>query len=342
MASQHIKKLSKIIEKYAPDSRLVLDEESEKGLFVILGSWEDLGEINFQWNRLRKVFRSWKRVYELSDKIWPQTGGPFADLRLGRIRPDREGNFHLPNTANVQETFLKLAVASVMAGRLAEIRAHPSSSSSNYEVPEGIEELGSDMGIASCGFNDEYDACGNCAGLIRTSANSYIWQPDFWEDDDERICHNCVREHYREDYLDSFVNQNRLLNDCVVDPGEFEFVKLERDFESGFHPGQDDDPGKVIAGINDAGFDIVLTGSVEQFCTNREVWARPQEKTPLEKEAWAERANEALDNLDSYQGFSTAQMTAKALKTRRSNEGITYREWDGEIGENSEFIMVEK
>ncbi len=371
-SKRHFNKLLNIIEKHTPDCSLVLDKESEKGLFVILDSWESLSKINYYWNYRKKAFKPWKRVYELSGMLYPPCGGIYEDMRLGYIHETGPGKYKIEginykhlrkdmpkNTSAftvdeaVNDIINMLWVACLMIetpgpNQRLLLRAIPQLSGPPYETPEGIEELGWDGGVAEYGFSDEYSQCDgdDCLSLIRTSPDSHDWQPDYWISPIEGlICSDCLVENHAEDYIEAHINQQQLVNDYLVHPYEFGFVELHRDFENGYHRGQDDDPAKVIEFMNKAGFDVVFTANVGQFDVNFFVWARPGDWEegdempdfreagvensfmPLNKkeDGWVKRANEALNKGDAYQGYSTAMELSQALKQQSSTEHVTLR-----------------
>jgi hypothetical protein len=98
------------------------------------------------------------------------------------------------------------------------------------------------------GFDDEYEECGECNHVIRTSPTNYGWRPDFWRSpSDGIICGACVRKD-PEEYLDWLVNDPTRIN-VLIPAKELEdwgFRHLPEHYESGWHAGQDANPQQIF------------------------------------------------------------------------------------------------
>lgn len=110
--------------------------------------------------------------------------------------------------------------------------------------------------IASVEWSDEWSRCDNCYKALRMSPDSYSWtRYGIIVNDCELICLDCVMEDI-EAYIDEFKNVNdRAIPPELIEPiKEIGFncdaLKCER-FETGFHPGQNDTPEKVLQDIYD-------------------------------------------------------------------------------------------
>ena len=57
-------------------------------------------------------------------------------------------------------------------------------------------------------WSDEWSTCDKCNKLVRTSANSYSWQPSFTFDDGGITCCGCLKED-PEAYLESLEGNER-------------------------------------------------------------------------------------------------------------------------------------
>lgn len=214
----------------------------------------------------------------------------------------------------------ELYLASYLAtGRSDYILADPGHSPSPHTIPDGLTDI-DDIGFG-WGFDDEYSVCDNCNMVIRTSPDSYIWQPEYYvfSDDGMMVCDRCIIEDYSDDYIEKHINKNNLVT-IDIDLNEFGFVQLEREFENGYHNGQNDDPEKIIPVMSSAGFDIVFTGSVGQFDISWKVWARPQIPEHWHSEyIWTKDANDTCNNLNAYQGYDTATEFSRALSGQHSD-----------------------
>ena len=124
-----------------------------------------------------------------------------------------------------------------------------------------------------CEWEDEWSTCSGCGKAIRTSADSYCWQPSYFDFDCELLCRECVD---MEEYLENLEDDpNKALNDHV-DPADYGYEKLEGDFENGFHPGQNADPKTIFAAWQEKGYTRLLfcIDDVGQFDIGFSIWRK--------------------------------------------------------------------
>jgi|SRR5215469_1168407 len=95
-------------------------------------------------------------------------------------------------------------------------------------------------------WEDEWASCNACGKLVRTSADSYSWQPSYTCDDGELACIECVEADGAEHFARLEGDENSANTIDTLDPAAFGYVLVEDSLESGWHPGQDASP-KVIA-----------------------------------------------------------------------------------------------
>jgi len=124
------------------------------------------------------------------------------------------------------------------------------------------------------GFADEYDSCSECGGILRTSPDSYVWTPDFWDSPDGRVCVDCLDP---EDYIEWVIDENgrgiaRSVN--LIDPTEFGFVKVLDGLEHGLHEGQNDDPRIIGKWGSKHGLAVVFTIYPSQFTMTFDLYVR--------------------------------------------------------------------
>jgi len=127
-------------------------------------------------------------------------------------------------------------------------------------------------------WSDEWSTCGDCYKAIRTQQDSYGWRKYFViYDDCEIICANCVK-HDLDAYEKHLLNRSTHADTFDVDWESQGFTKFNNDrYESGFHPGQNDNP-KVIVKQIPANHDFLFTiPSVGQFDISFDCWIRPIE-----------------------------------------------------------------
>jgi hypothetical protein len=116
-------------------------------------------------------------------------------------------------------------------------------------VAEVLEKLGVEIE-----WSDEWSSCSDCGKLVRTSADSYCWQPSYVCGDGELLCHECV-EQDPEEHLKSLEDNERACNTIdSIDPADHGYIAFNEDsYESGWHPGQTDDPAKIAKELRERG-----------------------------------------------------------------------------------------
>jgi len=140
-------------------------------------------------------------------------------------------------------------------------------------LPKRVGDIFEKMGI-EIEWSDEWSTCGNCYKLIRTSPDSYSWQPDFWLGDGEITCGDCVKED-PSGYIEYLDGNDETCMSIDVDLEEHGYSKLNEDsFESGWFPGQNDDPKQVAKELREKGVDhfIFVKDENSQFYSKWSVW----------------------------------------------------------------------
>jgi len=128
-------------------------------------------------------------------------------------------------------------------------------------------------------FSDEYTTCSDCYHVIRTSPDSYHWQPDFYVGDGFIVCGECFRdnEDYQEDYLEDKINNpkdavNGLLTEEQIEALGFE--RIGREFEDGWYH-VNDDPQEIYEKLSESYNEVLFyINNVEQFRINFIVFVR--------------------------------------------------------------------
>lgn len=138
----------------------------------------------------------------------------------------------------------------------------------------GIDEDSNDY---HWGYSDEFTSCDVCGTIIRTSPTHACWKPDFWrnEYEGEILCLKCTKES-ADDYLEWYKKEalEGVAHICLLDPEEYGFTKVIDDLEYGYHPGQNDDPRKLITWANENDFDIAFDVRQNPFTATFDVWLR--------------------------------------------------------------------
>ena len=135
-------------------------------------------------------------------------------------------------------------------------------------------------------WDDEWTACSVCYKAIRTQADSYGWTASFMRTEYDIICHEHYEE-YQEDIIDYFKNNTNhaVMPEFYPILEKAGFVCYSPDeycqrFETGFHPGQNDDPKKIAKDIEKElpNYDYIFKiDSVGQFDINWSVYLRKGE-----------------------------------------------------------------
>jgi hypothetical protein len=126
-------------------------------------------------------------------------------------------------------------------------------------------------------WSDEWSECGDCYRAVRTQGDSYSWKRSYAILDGEICCADCVAKGPGA-YLASLRGDAGKVHTLdTVNLAKHGYVKVSRDFENGFHRGQDDSPNAiaaVLAGLGVEDFIFSLDG-VGQFDVRFSLWLRP-------------------------------------------------------------------
>ena len=178
-------------------------------------------------------------------------------------------------------------------------------------VSDAVKDL-----LGEWGFSDEYRTCDACGEAIRTSPDSYNWQPDYVVVDDMFLHIGCIDPA---DLLEEYVNADKLLP-AGFDPEDHGLRQVDLDFENGMCGGQTDDPKSILRTLNNAGVDCWFTGSPGQFDITFWVWV---------EEGDVDKATVALTDTDTSCGYDPAEVMREGLKQLSKQhhdpgEGIAY------------------
>lgn len=113
------------------------------------------------------------------------------------------------------------------------------------DVPSRLASVLEKLGV-EIEWEDEWSSCSDCGKLVRTSADSYHWQPNYVLGDGELLCHDCVEEDPAA-HLESLEGNEHACNTIEsIDPAQHGYVAFNDDsYETGWHPGQNDSPATV-------------------------------------------------------------------------------------------------
>jgi hypothetical protein len=145
--------------------------------------------------------------------------------------------------------------------------------------PRGLDDVLERAGY-SVEWSDEW-IVSETGKAYRSSPDSYGWKPYYVLTDDgdviggDEIESGDQLEWYVNEYL---LNNPRRANVFKIDLAALGFKRFNGEFETGFHPGQNDDPKQVCAHIRRdlPDHDIVFSlDSVGQFDQKWTAWTRP-------------------------------------------------------------------
>lgn len=177
-----------------------------------------------------------------------------------------------------------------------------------------MDRVGLLLGRCGCEleWEDEWIACSCCNGIVRTSPSSYGWKRSYYVfDDGDLYCEDCLKNNAVNDYLEDIEGDCNKAITLDVDPSEYGYIRVNMDFENGFHYGQNDDPkniGKVLKSHGITRF-VFLVDDVGQFDIGFSVWIHESE---LE-----DRNIEEIESMlrsEVEEGPNIAENTKKALQ----------------------------
>lgn len=128
-----------------------------------------------------------------------------------------------------------------------------------------------------CEWSDEWTTCQDCGRAVRTSPDSYSYQPSYVIlNECELFCMDCFN---KEAYLESIEDNSDMACMRSIDPSEFGYELIEEGFESGLCHGMNDDPKKILEGFQDRGISGIVfrLSRSSQFYCNFEVWRKIEE-----------------------------------------------------------------
>lgn len=114
-------------------------------------------------------------------------------------------------------------------------------------------------------WSDEWITCDCCGKIVRCQADSYSWTASYEINDDGVTCHECLEP---EEYLRNLEGDHERANTIErINPEDYGYVLQSRRYESGWYPGQTDDPKAIAKHLRDKGHERFLfqVDSARQF-----------------------------------------------------------------------------
>lgn len=147
----------------------------------------------------------------------------------------------------------------------------------NY-FPRGIDSILERAGFA-IEWSDEWTVAEN-GKAYRTSPDSHGWKPSIvYGEDCQEFCRDDVGD-YIDDYIAHLIDSPRHADMFDVDWTEYGFENMNGVFESGFHPGQNDDPKKILTEYQQrfpSKEFLFQIPSVGQFDISFTIWGRDKQ-----------------------------------------------------------------
>lgn len=109
--------------------------------------------------------------------------------------------------------------------------------------------------IVGVEWSDEWANCCDCNRAVRTSGDSYSWLP-FYRTQIECgiVCLDCLAKDVP-GYLETLEDDvtTAAPDDARFNPGEHGYTLHDETYETGFHPGQDANPAKILKALHAMG-----------------------------------------------------------------------------------------
>lgn len=222
---------------------VIIGEFEDGTPFVIFESWDDVYEV----------------IYAVIEKIVPEALELYE--QAGLVKERRWGHGKI-----LEDVRIDNEVPKIVKNALDE---------------HGIKWYNIVESALGCewGFSDEYTTCDDCGNIIRTSPDSYHWQPDFYIGDGFIVCNRCFNdsEDYQEEYLaDKINNPKQAVNGLMTEEQieELGFKKLNSEYEYGWY-NVNHDPEKIYEALSKDFEEILFyVNNVEQFRVNFIVFVR--------------------------------------------------------------------
>jgi hypothetical protein len=134
-------------------------------------------------------------------------------------------------------------------------------------------------------WSDQTDRCSHCDGCIHTDAQFYGDTSHYAVlGECDVVCEACIRKDFAEEYLEGLEGNDRsAVNIRGINPAKYGYTEVQCGFESGFFPGQNDDPRKIKRELEARGYEGILfeISDSGQFDVHFCAWCRV---TPVQ--AW--------------------------------------------------------
>jgi len=214
-----------------------------------------------------------QRILEIAARMAKQVDGD-GWLVQGRVEEIR---LHFDGYAEPGYTEPECGI--IATGNWNEVDRYVALTQTRVEVshlPKRLGDIFEAMGI-EIEWSDEWEECGQCNKLVRTSPDSHCYQPSYTVDNDELNCLDCIDP-------EGHVEEREGTTDLVlssIDLAEHGYVKRnDAPYESGWHPGQTDDPQRVSEELRKEGITrfVFQKDEQSQFYSKWSVWVKVEDE----------------------------------------------------------------
>jgi hypothetical protein len=125
-------------------------------------------------------------------------------------------------------------------------------------------------------WDDEWESCYGCQGVVRITGDSYAWKPYHKVMHGGMYCADCIKEDF-EQFMDEYVNNPETAVTFDIDLEEYGFEQFNGQFENGMYQHQmgNPRPEEVFEQLQqDYRTVIFKMDSTGQFDTNWSVWVK--------------------------------------------------------------------
>jgi hypothetical protein len=180
---------------------------------------------------------------------------------------------------------------------------------------------------------DAVCSCGGCGKAIQTQPSHYGWKPEYVVGDGDILCESCVEEDPEDMLADLRGNEDKALTLDSVDLNDHGYTRVDRRFEHGWFPGQDDSPKAIAKTLRERGIEdfIFSLDDVGQFDARFSVWVRDED---------IERAHDVTGKCDEPPNV----VMERALKSipASTGEGIQYNRVSADGSVTTTYLTPEQ
>jgi hypothetical protein len=226
--------------------------------------------------RKRNTARRAERILEIAAAMAAKVS-VYAENRIEEIQLHYNGYAEPGYSAGEHDL-----VATGNWNKITQYDAQSQTSVLVSNLPKRIADLFEKMGI-ECEWSDEWTECNHCGKIVRNQGDSYHWTPSFFwsEQSGDVSCIECLLKD-PEDFLSELEDNENVANTMEeIDPAKYGYIQINEDsYETGWYPGQHDNPSKIAKELRKKGITKFLFNidSVGQFDSHWSVYVHEDEE----------------------------------------------------------------